>query len=269
LIFSTIGVQPLTIVGVTGLINLFNYTTFDIIKDRGIDYLQFQAWTLIWAAILHWIVAIFNITDYSRFITDITSETFGLYVGVIYVQKGVELLIYEFDVSGSAGWFSVVVATVFALLVYFLERIGTQGFGPFWFRKGLMDYSFAMAIVVFTGVVHIPGQIKNAGIEFLPITASFRPSTDRGWIIPFWHLPVKWIFASLPFGFLVLLLFYFDVSIVRVRLFGGRGSQIPGKMFTFFFFRTTFHLSMPNLEGFLSKSRQGFIGTFSYSGSLL
>lgn len=46
LVFSVFSVQPLTIVGITGLINLFNYTTFDIIKNTGIDYLQFQAWVL-------------------------------------------------------------------------------------------------------------------------------------------------------------------------------------------------------------------------------
>lgn len=99
LAFSIFAVQPLTIVGVTGLINLFNYTTFDILEDRAV-FLQFQAWAvslfwqdliashgsadplsmlqLIWSAISHWIVAIFNISDYSRFITDCTSETFGL-----------------------------------------------------------------------------------------------------------------------------------------------------------------------------------------------
>lgn len=29
--------------------------------------------------------------------------------------------------------------------------------------------------------------------------------------MPFWDLPVKWVFVALPFGFLVTLLFYFDV----------------------------------------------------------
>lgn len=46
LAFSILSVQPLTIVGVTGLINLFNYTAYDIMKDTGADYLQFQAWSL-------------------------------------------------------------------------------------------------------------------------------------------------------------------------------------------------------------------------------
>lgn len=46
LTFSLFSVQPLTIVGVTGLINLFNYTTYDILSNYDVDYLQFQAWAL-------------------------------------------------------------------------------------------------------------------------------------------------------------------------------------------------------------------------------
>lgn len=105
-----------------------------------------------WSAITHWLVAIFNICDYTRFITDMTSETFGLCeshvttptriqegviytvtslsdVGIIYIQKGIELLVFEFADSSTAGWFSVVVAMLFALVVYFLERTGTLPFG--------------------------------------------------------------------------------------------------------------------------------------------
>ncbi|BGP21228.1 inorganic anion exchanger [Rhodotorula toruloides] len=211
LCFSLFSVQPLTIVGVTGLINLFNYTTFDILRGYDVNYIQFQAWVLIWAAIMHWISAVLNLCDFTRFITDMTSESFGLYVGIIYIQKGVELLVYEFDGGrGQAGWFSVVVAILFALSVYFVERAGTLHFGPFWARKALVDYTFAAAIIFYTGFVHIPGYIKSSDIQYLPISATFRPTLDRNWVVPFWDLPVKWVFVALPFGFLVTLLFYFD-----------------------------------------------------------
>jgi hypothetical protein len=106
--FSLLSVQPLTIVGVTGLINLFNYTSFDILKGYEVDYLQFMGWVLLcvlfsiflrfphsvfssltcptnassaspsWSAITHWLVAILNLADYTRFVTEMTSETFGL-----------------------------------------------------------------------------------------------------------------------------------------------------------------------------------------------
>lgn len=81
-----------------------------------------MAWTGIWAAILHWLVAILNMCDYMRYVTDFTSESFGMYVGIIYISKhslqpsslrasavdlrrfklvnGVEELVNEFEAEG-------------------------------------------------------------------------------------------------------------------------------------------------------------------------
>lgn len=88
IVFSIVGAQPLTIVGVTGLISLFNFTIYDIIRIYDVSiYPQFMAWTGIWAAIFHWLVAIFNGCDYMRYVTDFSSESFGMYVGIIYLSK--------------------------------------------------------------------------------------------------------------------------------------------------------------------------------------
>ena len=88
MVFSTISAQPLTIVGITGLISLFNYTIYDIIKIYDVTlYARFMAWTAIWAAIWHWLVAVWNLCDYMRYVTDFSSETFGMYVGIIYMSK--------------------------------------------------------------------------------------------------------------------------------------------------------------------------------------
>jgi hypothetical protein len=87
MVFSILGAQPLTIVGITGLISLFNYTIYDILQmyDGGI-YLQFMCWTAIWAAVFQWIVALGNLCDYMRYVTDFSSEAFGMYVGIIYIS---------------------------------------------------------------------------------------------------------------------------------------------------------------------------------------
>lgn len=88
-VFSTFSCQPLTVVGITGLISLFNYTIYDIARAQGITYLypQLICWVSIWAAITHWAAAIFNLCDYMRYITDFSSQSFGLYVGIIYMSK--------------------------------------------------------------------------------------------------------------------------------------------------------------------------------------
>jgi hypothetical protein len=88
MVFSLFAAQPLTIVGVTGLIGLFNYTIYDIVGQYDvIVYPQVMAWTGIWAAIFHWTVSFGNLCDYMGYITDFSSESFGMYVGIIYMGK--------------------------------------------------------------------------------------------------------------------------------------------------------------------------------------
>lgn len=88
MIFSIFAAQPLTIVGITGLISLFNYTIFDIVtRYEPAIYANFMCWTAIWGAIFHWIVAACNLCDYMRYVTDFSSESFGMYVGIIYLSE--------------------------------------------------------------------------------------------------------------------------------------------------------------------------------------
>lgn len=88
MIFSVLGAQPLTIVGITGLISLFNYTIYDIVTIyEPAIYPNFMCWTAIWAAIFHWIMAVCNLCDYMRYVTDFSSESFGAYVGIIYCSE--------------------------------------------------------------------------------------------------------------------------------------------------------------------------------------
>lgn len=106
MVFSVLGAQPLTIVGITGLISLFNYTIYDIIVIyEPAIYANFMCWTAIWAAIFHWIVAVCNLCDYMRYVTDFSSESFGAYVGIIYCSKSgtVYLLVGTATKSSSKG----------------------------------------------------------------------------------------------------------------------------------------------------------------------
>lgn len=105
-----------------------------------------------------------------------TSETFGFYVGIVYIQKGVELLVIEFPSGEGTGWSAVALAILFALTVYFCQRAGTLPFGPFWFRKILVDYSFALAAIWWSGFTHIPGYIKGGNFRYLPTSPSWFPS---------------------------------------------------------------------------------------------
>lgn len=215
-VFSTFSAQPLTIVGITGLISLFNYTIYDITVQQGIAHLypQFICWVSIWAAITHWAAAIFNTCDYMRYITDFTSFSFALYVGTIYEIKGIEELVNQFDQDGHAsGYLSCVIALAFWFTVYSLENIGSTIYMTSWMRKFLSDYAYVFATIFWTGFSHFPGRIADTPLQRIPHTTAFEPTINRPWLVHFWTLPVKWVFVALPIGILLTLLFYFDHNV--------------------------------------------------------
>ncbi|KAI1342216.1 HCO3 transporter family-domain-containing protein [Xylariaceae sp. FL0016] len=228
MVFSILAAQPLTIVGITGLISLFNYTIYDIIEQYDVSlYPNFMAWTAIWAAIFHWIVAIFNLCDYMRYVTDFSSESFGMYVGIIYMIKGVEELVNEFTVYGnSQGFMSCIIAILYFGSVYGLEKLGGSIVWKPFFRGLLADYAYPIATLFWVGFAHIPGNLKNTGISRIPIEDPFRPTVPRSWLLDFWNLEVKWIFVAIPFGFLIMLLFYYDHNVSSIT---AQARQFPLK----------------------------------------
>jgi len=52
-----------------------------------------------------------------------------------YIQKGVEILVQEFQVGESNAWVSVLVAVLFAVVVYLLERASQSSVIPFSLRR--------------------------------------------------------------------------------------------------------------------------------------
>ena len=224
IVFSLFSAQPLTFVGVTGLTNLMNYTVYDIAHGHyGLDRqqcLRLQCWMLIWAAGFHFLTAIFNLCDYTRFVTDMTSETFGLYVGVIYVQKGIELLVREFGpepLNTSTGWLAVTIAVLFSVTVYFATMVGASTYLPFQLRRLVGQLAFVAGCIFWTGFAHFPGHtLKEVAVSRLPITRSFYPTLEREWLVDFWHSEVQWVFVGAPLGFLLTLLFYFDHNVSSV-----------------------------------------------------
>lgn len=232
-VFSLLSAQPLTVVGITGLISLFNYTVYDIAKAQGVvdQYPQIIAWVAIWAAITHWLAAIFNLCDYMRYITDYSSEAFGMYVGIIYMIKGVEELVAQFyEDAGqiTGGYLSIVIAIGYWATVYALEYMGkTTMFKP-WIRKSLADFAYPIATLWWTGFSHIPGRITEANLMRIPRTRAFYPTVDRPgpgpWLIDFWNLDVAWVFISLPMGILLTLLFYYDHNVSSIT---AQAKQFP------------------------------------------
>jgi len=236
IVFPIFSVQPLTIVGFTGLQSLMSYTIYSIFAgyygfDR-LDYLRIMAWTLIWGAAFHFIAAIFNICDFTRFITDMTTQTFGFYVGIVYIQKGIEVLILEFkpneeypDLDNATGWLSVTIAILFTVSVYLVTAVAKTRFMTLGVRHIFSAFALSAGCLFWTGFSHFPDySLRRIPIAHLPITRSWFPTLDRSWFIDFWNLELKWVFVAAPLGFSVFVLFYFDHSVSSI---GAQARQFP------------------------------------------
>ncbi|KAH7115560.1 hypothetical protein EDB81DRAFT_608827, partial [Dactylonectria macrodidyma] len=86
------------------------------------------------------------------------------------------------------------------------------------------------------------GNIKDTHVERVPVTTAFHPTQPRNWLIDFWNLEIKWIFISIPFDFLVMLLFYYDHVDGSIRQARQFPLKKPGGFHWDFFLRgcTTF-----------------------------
>jgi hypothetical protein len=123
---------------------------------------------------------------------------------------------------------SVMIAILYSITIYLLEKIRTTTLFREPIRMFLSDYAYPLATLWWTGFSHIPGNLRRVHIETLPITKSWYPTRDRPyvWLVEFWHLPVKWVFVALPLGCLVTLLFYYDHNLSSIT---AQARQFPLK----------------------------------------
>ncbi|CAF1264292.1 unnamed protein product [Adineta ricciae] len=215
IVFGLLAVQPISIVGFTGLISLFNYTTYDIIsRNTHVPYLPFMCWVAIWAAILHWLIAIFNLVTYVRYMTNFTAEIFGFYVGIVYIQKGIEFIIDDFDESPTKGFMSILVAFGFFFSYWILTHIGQSGYFNREVRDFFVDYAMILCVVFWSGFAFIPGHLRSTNIERLAVTPAYQPTKiARSWFVNPGEIDVGYVFIAIPFALLVTALFYFDHNV--------------------------------------------------------
>ncbi|KAF2085224.1 hypothetical protein K490DRAFT_75277 [Saccharata proteae CBS 121410] len=234
IIFSLFSIQPLTILGVTGPFSILAENIYTLCTSSfNIPFLPFMAWSLIHAAWMHIILAIFNAHDYTmRYVTTFSCEIFSLLNSIIYFHKAIqELQRAHSALSFAAFLYSIIGAIGTCLLAVFLAS--ANHWKPYfhkYIRMGLAEYAAAISIIFFIGIPHV-GELANLDKETLQVSDSFRPtSPDRTiFFVRFWELPVSWIFAALIPGAIITILFFFDHEVSSIICTLPRyGTRKPG-----------------------------------------
>ncbi|KAF2797287.1 hypothetical protein K505DRAFT_235880 [Melanomma pulvis-pyrius CBS 109.77] len=225
IVFSLAAAQPLVIVGVTGPITVFNYTVYRLITPRGTNYFAFMAWIGIWSLIMHWILAITNSCNALKYVTRFSCDIFGFYVAFIYLQKGIQVLTLQWEVSDASAYLSIAISLLVLMVAYICGIIGHSSLFQQHIRKFIEDYGTPLTVIFFTGFVHI-GKMNNIELLTLPISRAFFPTIDRGWFIHFWDISVGDVFLAIPFAVILTILFWFDHNVSSLI---AQGTEFPLK----------------------------------------
>ncbi|EDR13740.1 uncharacterized protein LACBIDRAFT_230567 [Laccaria bicolor S238N-H82] len=228
-IFSVFGAQPLTIAGVTGPITVFNKTIFDILSREANppNYLQFIGWVYLWAAIFHWITAIFNCCNLLKYVTLFSCDTFGFYVSWVYLQYGVQVITRQHitvDSPQSQGYFvTIILALVMLVTCFLFQSLSQTTYFHRHVRRFLADYGMPASLVA-TSAMAYWGKFNATNPLTLPAGHSFQLAGGRELLVKFWQLEGRWVGIALPFGLVLWILFFFDHNVSSLM---AQGSEFP------------------------------------------
>ncbi|KAK9364745.1 HCO3 transporter family-domain-containing protein [Lipomyces kononenkoae] len=220
-IFSLASAQPLTILGVTGPFCILAENLYSLCQSSfGIPFLPFMTWSLIHAAWMHCLLAIFNAHDWTMiYVTTFSTEIFSLLNSVIYFHKAIQELQRVHAQTSFASFLYSIIGTIGTLLVAIFLSTAEKWKPLFhrYIRLGLSEYAAAISIIIFIGLPHV-GELATLDRDTLHVSFTFRPTNpDRStFFVQFWHLPLAWTFAAIIPGCIITILFFFDHEISSI-----------------------------------------------------
>uniref|UniRef100_A0A4W5RBL8 Anion exchange protein n=1 Tax=Hucho hucho TaxID=62062 RepID=A0A4W5RBL8_9TELE len=235
--YSLFAGQPLTILGSTGPVLVFEKILFKFCKDYDLSYLSLRTCIGLWTAFLCLVLVATDASSLVCYITRFTEEAFASLICIIFIYEALEKLIhlgehYPINTHSLQGhfvgtacghhgpytpdvlfWSAILFfATVF--MSAFLKECKTSRYFPTRVRSMISDFAVFITIVfmvMLDFLIGIPSQK-------LQVPSNFKPTRDdRGWLInpigrnPWWTV----LAASIP-ALLCTILIFMDQQITAV-----------------------------------------------------
>ena len=87
-----LGGQPLTVLGCTGPVLIFEKILVDFCELQGLDYMTMRLWIGIWSSVLCILIVAFDMSSFVRYFTRFTEESFAALVGIIFIFESLKKL---------------------------------------------------------------------------------------------------------------------------------------------------------------------------------
>ncbi|CAH1800495.1 unnamed protein product, partial [Owenia fusiformis] len=85
--YALLAGQPLTILGATGPILVFETILYYFSVDNGWEFMSFRFWVGMWTALILMIVVMFDLSALVSYITRFTEESFAVLIGLIFIVE--------------------------------------------------------------------------------------------------------------------------------------------------------------------------------------
>lgn len=227
---SVCGGQPLLIVGVAEPIVLVYYYIFKYCEDTdeiGLALFRpFCAWVLILTALMHFVLAAVNASEYIHAFTRFSGETFGTLIALLFAQAAVKGLKHEFESPSAApagyqivnGIWSVFLALLLVLLAMWLMNARTWHVGTLGIRNFTADYGATIAVVITTAISYlvrapqdtdwsIPTRVECVQIYHASVTDTWKTTGSL------FDVPGAQIAAAIVPALIITVLFFFDHNV--------------------------------------------------------
>lgn len=248
MIFHCLSGQPLTIIGTTGPLVLFDEALYNFCIAYGMSFLTVRVYIALWMGAIALVISAFEGSVYVRLFTRFTQEIFSALITLIYIVEAVMKLFSVYrrnplmadygtgcDMTNSTERNATTNSTILPstlnetnqpntalfcsfltvgtfVLAYFLRVFRNSHFLGRTARRALGDFGVPIAIAIF---VLIDFCVPAVYTEKLKVPEGLDPSdrTQRDWLIPMGDVPVWLPFAAGIPAILVYILVFMETHI--------------------------------------------------------
>ncbi|KAM9606796.1 electroneutral sodium bicarbonate exchanger 1-like [Morphnus guianensis] len=226
-VYSLFAGQPLTILGSTGPVLVFEKILYKFCKEYTLSYLSLRACIGLWTAFLCIVLVATDASCLVCYVTRFTEEAFASLICIIFIYEALEKLSHLRDTEfqgpacGRDGpytpdvffWCCILFFATFALSS-FLKKFKTSRYFPTRVRSTVSDFAVFLTIVIMVLLDFVVGIPSPK----LHVPHAFKPTRDdRGWFInPIGPNPWWTVLAALVPALLCTILIFLDQQISAV-----------------------------------------------------
>lgn len=231
MLHSIIGCQPVLVLRPTGPITLLFEKLLMFADEHSLPFWPFFAWTGIFVGLLMFLIAAFELSKYVKYLTLFTENIFATFIGIVYINDGIQGMIQLWENPAVAGdgtrvpgsqygsedaaskLLTLNMTIGFTALTLWLSTLQSSRLFGYRARSFLKDYALTITLFVSIFTACYLNQ------HLFPVTFidtgsnGFNPTSRRTWVTDLTAISAKGVACAALAAFPVVVFFYLDQNI--------------------------------------------------------